>query len=622
MAEHSINKYKYNNGDIYLLEDNRITFDNTATTTFLREDGTFAEPDSSIWLLRNSENGNYSITTDRENGYDFGIYAANNETVFTINEDQIAIELHDDNGNTSINTFDPTGIELGVSSSTDAMSFSMNDTSITLNNTSNTSRITIEPNGGVGDGLITLYAGSNGVEVDGDSGITIAGTLYADGSNLTNLNATNLSSGTVNWNRLPTSRLYDANASRTANTVLAAPNGSAGVATFRALVAADIPGLAASKITSGTLDVARGGTAVTSADLIKATYGVEYIVGTQTAATNAWTGVTKSAALFNGKTIAYKLPYAGTSTAATLNLTLSGGGTSGAKNVRINDSNVTTHFPANSVILLVYDGTYWRVDNYDSNTVAVRIYRQNTGYNGDYPLVVSRTGAGSIGTSGTDSSYTNVYGVMWDDTTKVPTLNPSTGAMKVPGGITANLTGIASKATAANITTTANAIAIYSNTTGTFSTKATASGAAYATSANGALTFGTLPAAQGGTGNTSLQATRNAMGLGNTTGALPVANGGTGATSLTSGYAIIGNGTSAVTTRAITNNTATTTALTANTNLVTANTLHYTICRYTGRTTLPSAADTAYTTYMFRGETLNSTATNAAQNGQIAWQYE
>ena len=39
-----------------------------------------------------------------------------------------------------------------------------------------------------------------------------------------------------------------------------------------------------------------------------------------------------------------------------------------------------------------------------------------------------------------------------------------------------------------------------------------------------------LSAANGGTGQTSLQATRNAMGLGNTTGALPVANGGTGAT--------------------------------------------------------------------------------------------
>lgn len=40
---------------------------------------------------------------------------------------------------------------------------------------------------------------------------------------------------------------------------------------------------------------------------------------------------------------------------------------------------------------------------------------------------------------------------------------------------------------------------------------------------------GVLPAANGGTGQTSLQAARNAMGLGDTTGALPVANGGTGA---------------------------------------------------------------------------------------------
>ena len=45
------------------------------------------------------------------------------------------------------------------------------------------------------------------------------------------------------------------------------------------------------------------------------------------------------------------------------------------------------------------------------------------------------------------------------------------------------------------------------------------------------ITSGTLAVARGGTGQTSLAAARNAMGLGNTTGALPVANGGTGATS-------------------------------------------------------------------------------------------
>ena len=45
---------------------------------------------------------------------------------------------------------------------------------------------------------------------------------------------------------------------------------------------------------------------------------------------------------------------------------------------------------------------------------------------------------------------------------------------------------------------------------------------------------GIVPVAQGGTGQATLAAARNAMGLGNTTGALPVANGGTGATSLAS----------------------------------------------------------------------------------------
>lgn len=45
--------------------------------------------------------------------------------------------------------------------------------------------------------------------------------------------------------------------SKTANYVYAAPNGSAGAPSFRKLVAADIPSLAAGKITSGTLSSSR-----------------------------------------------------------------------------------------------------------------------------------------------------------------------------------------------------------------------------------------------------------------------------------------------------------------------------------------------------------------------------
>ena len=51
--------------------------------------------------------------------------------------------------------------------------------------------------------------------------------------------------------------------------------------------ASDIPNIDASKITSGTLSVGRGGTGVTTAADIFATYGVEYIEGTQTAATGS-----------------------------------------------------------------------------------------------------------------------------------------------------------------------------------------------------------------------------------------------------------------------------------------------------------------------------------------------
>jgi len=56
-----------------------------------------------------------------------------------------------------------------------------------------------------------------------------------------------------------------------------------------------------------------------------------------------------------------------------------------------------------------------------------------------------------------------------------------------------------------------------------------------------AATGGILPPVRGGTGQVSLQATRNAMGLGNTTGVLPAANGGTGHNSLTAALLALPN---------------------------------------------------------------------------------
>lgn len=97
---------------------------------------------------------------------------------------------------------------------------------------------------------------------------------------------------------------------------------------------------------------------------------IEYIVGTQTGSTNSWKGLTKDSVLRTGKVIAYYLPYAGTSTAATLTLTLANGTqTSGIELRRTSSSTVTTQFAAGNVIIMIYDGEYWKVSAYyDTNT--------------------------------------------------------------------------------------------------------------------------------------------------------------------------------------------------------------------------------------------------------------
>lgn len=132
-------------------------------------------------------------------------------------------------------------------------------------------------------------------------------------------------------------------------------------------------------------------------DIKDAVRGVEFIVGTQTAATGSWTGVTNRAALFNGMQIKYFLPYAG-SGAATLNLTLSGGGTTGAKPIyRYGTTTLTTHYTANSIIGLTYStkavgtGAWYADADYDANT---------------YPSAQCETAAGTAAKEASCSSYT------------------------------------------------------------------------------------------------------------------------------------------------------------------------------------------------------------------------
>ena len=151
-----------------------------------------------------------------------------------------------------------------------------------------------------------------------------------------------------------------------------------------------------------------GGSALTAGDgiditedVISNTQGIEYIVGTQTAATSKWTGVSTDETLKVGKIIAYYLPFAGTSTVATLALTMADGTTTREISLQYKpNSSVTTQFPAGSIIILVYDGTYWRVNaSYDTDTNTYP-----TGYCVTNGSVAAKAAACSFGYRG-DTNY-------------------------------------------------------------------------------------------------------------------------------------------------------------------------------------------------------------------------
>ena len=101
----------------------------------------------------------------------------------------------------------------------------------------------------------------------------------------------------------------------------------------------------------------------------------EYVVGTHgTTATSTWTGTcTRLNKIQDGTIIFFYLTSAGTSTSVTLNLTLANGTTTGAKNVYSKGTTrLTTHYPINSIVTLVYttkkDSGAWYVASANDNS--------------------------------------------------------------------------------------------------------------------------------------------------------------------------------------------------------------------------------------------------------------
>ena len=122
---------------------------------------------------------------------------------------------------------------------------------------------------------------------------------------------------------------------------------------------------------------------------IAAAGGGEIIVGTQASSTSAWTGAASFSTLTDGQQIVYWLPVAATSTAVTLELTLSGGGTTGAVPVYYSGTTrLTTHYGAGNAIRLIYKVDapigeayytgWWADANYDSGNTYDRIKLGNS----------------------------------------------------------------------------------------------------------------------------------------------------------------------------------------------------------------------------------------------------
>lgn len=131
--------------------------------------------------------------------------------------------------------------------------------------------------------------------------------------------------------------------------------------------------------------------------------GIYTVIGTQTAATGTWTGVLHGVpALYNGLTIVYYLPYAGSGN-ATLNLTLDNGSKTGAINCYYNGgTRLTTHYAAGSCITMTYysagsisvsgtattDARWVAGQNYDTNTT----YSSKTAKSGGTDVSLCTTG--------------------------------------------------------------------------------------------------------------------------------------------------------------------------------------------------------------------------------------
>lgn len=138
---------------------------------------------------------------------------------------------------------------------------------------------------------------------------------------------------------------------------------------------------------------------------------------TTASTTVVWSGNTTATsevtALTAGLKISLKVP-SNMSGAATTQLNLN---SLGAKTIRRNNGNLTTHLPFGTIVYLTYDGTYWVWADYDSNS-DTKVRQNRTTANSAYPIIMKWNNTTATGDNTVNFNESLTY-------------NPSTRELKI-----------------------------------------------------------------------------------------------------------------------------------------------------------------------------------------------